>query len=214
MEKKIMVLVAFICASLIVFAQTDTKAKKLLDDVSAKYDAYQTIQSNFSFSIQQAQGESHVDKGTLFLNKPKNQFRIELSEQDIISDGKSTWSILKEDQEVQVSESDSNTESIGPNNLFTFYKKGFVHKRLKDESLGKDLLYVVELTPIDNKTNYAKIKLRVNKNNHIHDVAVFDKSGVHYTYTIHTLYVNHQIPATKFTFNKSDYPNYEIVDLR
>ena len=214
MERKIMLLVAFICASIIVFAQTDTKAKKLLDDVSAKYDAYQTIQSNFSFSIQQTQGESHVDKGTLFLNKPKNQFRIELSEQDIISDGKSTWSILKEDQEVQVSESDNNTESIGPNNLFTFYKKGLGHKRLKDESLGKDLLHVVELTPTDDKTNYVKIKLRVNKNNHIHDVTILDKSGARYTYTIHSLYVNHRIPAATFTFNRSEYPNFEIVDLR
>lgn len=214
MEKKTVALVAFICVSLIAFAQTDTKAKKLLDEVSAKYDAYQTIQSDFSFSVQQAQGENHVDKGTLFLNKPKNQFRIELSEQDIISNGKSTWSILKEDQEVQVSESENNTENIGPNNLFTFYKKGFAYKSTKDEALGKDVLNVIELTPSDTKTNYAKIKLRINKNKHIHDVAIFDKSGARYTYTIHTLHVNHQISATKFIFNASDYPNYEIVDLR
>lgn len=214
MEKKMMALVVFICAFMIGFAQTDTKAKKLLDEVSAKYDAYQTIQSDFSFSVQQAQGENHIDKGSLFLNKSKNQFRIELSEQDIISDGKSTWSILKEDQEVQVSESDNNTESIGPNNLFTFYKKGFAYKSVNDESLGKDMLNVIELTPTDTKTNYAKIKLRVNKNKHIHDVAVLDKSGTRYTYTIHTLYVNHRLPTTKFTFNTSNYPNYEIVDLR
>ncbi|MBD1423436.1 LolA family protein [Sphingobacterium chuzhouense] len=214
MEKKIMVLVAFICMSLIVFAQTDAKAKKLLDDISAKYDAYQTIQSNFSFSMQQAQGGSHIDKGTLFLNKPKNQFRIELNEQDIISDGESTWSVLKEDKEVQVSESDNNTESIGPNNLFTFYKNGFTYKSTKDETLGKDVLNVIELTPTDTKTNYAKIKLRINKNKHIHDVVINDKSGARYTYTINTLYVNHRIPATKFIFNASNYPNYEIVDLR
>lgn len=214
MEKKIMVLMVFIYTSLIAFAQTDTRAKKLLDDVSTKYDAYQTIQSDFSFSVQQGQGGSHVDKGSLYLNKAKNQFRIKLSEQDIISDGKSTWSILKEDQEVQVSESDNNTQSIGPNNLFTFYKKGFVYKSAKEESFGKDILNVIELTPTDTKTNYAKIKLRINKNKHIHDVAVFDKSGVQYSYTIHTLYVNHQLPTTTFTFNTSDYPNYEIVDLR
>jgi len=214
MEKKIMVLMAFICTSLIAFTQTDTKAKKLLEEVSAKYDAYQTIQSDFSFSVQQAQGGSHVDKGRLFLNKPKNQFRIALSGQDIINDGKSTWSILKEDKEVQVSDADNNTESIGPNNLFTFYKKGFIYKSTKDEMLGKDLLNVIELTPTDTKTNYAKITLRINKNKHIHDVAVVDKSGTRYIYTINTLYVNHQIPRATFTFHTADYPNYEIVDLR
>ncbi|NGM66461.1 LolA family protein [Sphingobacterium sp. SGR-19] len=214
MKNKILVMVAFICTSLIVFAQTDTKAKRLLDDVSAKYDAYRTIQSDFSFSMHQAQGGSHMDKGILFLNKPKSQFRIELNEQDIISDGKSTWSVLKEDQEIQVSETDNNTESIGPNNLFTFYKKGFTYKGAKDETLGKDVLNVIELTPTETKTNYAKIKLRINKNKHIHDVTVVDKSGARYIYTINTLYVNHRIPATKFIFNASDYPNHEIVDLR
>lgn len=214
MEKKILVILAFICASLLASAQTDTKAKKLLDEVSSKYDAYRNIQSDFSFSMQQALGGNHTDKGTLFLNKPKNQFRIELSQQNIISDGKSTWSILKEDQEVQVSDADNTTESIGPNNLFTFYKKGFAYKRTKDEMLDKEVLNVIELTPTDTKTNYAKIKLRINKNKHIHDVAVIDKSGTRYTYTINTLYVNHHIPATTFTYNKADYPGYEIVDLR
>lgn len=214
MNKNIITLLTVMCSMLTVFSQTDNNAKTRLDQVSAKYDAYRTIQSDFSFSMQQGQGESYEDKGTLFLNKPQQQFRIQLSGQDIISDGKSTWSILKEDEEVQVSESENNTESIGPSNLFTFYKKGFGHKSLKDEVLGKDILHVLELTPTDNRTNYIKIKLRVNKNNHIHDVAIFDKSGARYTYTIHTLYVNHQIPTAKFTFNKSDYPNYEIVDLR
>src|SRR5690606_39895133 len=152
MEKKIVVLLAVICTFLVPFAQTDTKAKKLLDELSTKYDAYQTIQSNFSFSMQQAQGGSHIDKGTLFLNKPKNQFRIELNEQDIIRDGESTWSVLKEDQEVQVSESDNNTESIGPNNLFTFYKNGFTYKSTKDETDRKSVVNVIELTPTDTKT--------------------------------------------------------------
>ncbi|PRD47382.1 LolA family protein [Sphingobacterium haloxyli] len=214
MKKKIAFFVAFICTSVVAYGQVDAKVKNLLDEVSAKYDAYHTIQSDFSFSVQQAQGGSHVDKGTLFLNKPKNQFRIELSEQDIISDGRSTWSVLKEDQEVQVSESDNNTESIGPNNLFTFYKKGFEYKSTKDEAQNKGVLRVVELTPTDTRTNYAKIKLRINPNKHIHDVIVFDKSGARYTYTINTLYVNHQIPAAKFIFKAADYPSYEIVDLR
>src|SRR5690606_7501259 len=136
------------------------------------------------------------------------------SEQNNRNDSKSSMSNLKEDKEVQVSEADNNTESIRPNNLFNFYKKGFIYNSTKDEMLGKDLLNVIELTPTDTKTNYAKITLRINKNKHIHDVAVVDKSGTRYIYTINTLYVNHQIPRATFTFHTADYPNYEIVDLR
>jgi hypothetical protein len=45
-------------------------------------------------------------------------------------------------------------------------------------------------------------------------VQILDKGGAQYTYTIQTLYVNHRIAPSNFTFNKSDYPSYEIVDLR
>lgn len=195
-------------------AQTDPAAKKLLDQVSKKYDAYKTIQSNFSFSATQAQEETYADQGTLYLNKPKNQYRIRLNTQELISDGKATYSILKEDKEVQIANAENNATTIGPNNLFTFYKTGFKYVSANDERVGNELLNVVELSPIDSKNNYFKIKLRINKNKHIHDVLIFDKSGARYTYTIQTLYVNNAIAASNFVFNKTDYPQFEIVDLR
>ena len=196
------------------FPQNAPAAKKLWEQVSKKYDAYSTIQSSFSFSARQAEGETYTEKGTLYLNKPKNQYRVELGVQDLISDGKTTWSVLKEDKEVQISEAENSNQTIGPNNLFTFYKKGFKYVGMDDERLGNDVLQVVELSPIDTKTNYFKIKLRVNKNKHIHDVLIFDKSGARYTYTIQTLYVNHPISSSTFSFSRSAYPTFELVDLR
>jgi len=193
----------------------DRYAKSLLDEVSKKYDSYKTIQSNFTFKAVQAKGESYTDKGEMFLNKPAQQYKIVLPAQELISDGKSTWSVLKEDKEVQVSDADHSNESIGPNNIFTFYKTGFKYISMDDEnvaSAGK--LKVVELSPIDTKRNYFKIKLRVNKNNHIHDVTIFDKSGSRYTYTINTLYVNNPIAPQTFQFQKVNYPGFEVVDLR
>ncbi|WP_437921901.1 LolA family protein [Sphingobacterium sp. LRF_L2] len=196
------------------FAQTDPAAKKLLDEVSKKYDAYNTIQASFTFSAKQGETGDYADSGTIFLNKQKNQYRIILRVQELISDGKTTWSILKEDKEIQVSDAENNVETIGPNNLFTFYKKGYKYLTTEDEKVGSEMLKVVELSPIDTRTNYFKIKIRINKNKHIHDVLIFDKSGGRYTYTIQSLYVNHKISATNFTFNKSNYPQFEIVDLR
>lgn len=196
------------------FAQSDPAAKKLLDEVSKKYDGYQTIQSDFTFAVQHAQGAPYTDKGILYLNKAKNQYRIQMTNQDFISDGKSTWSVLKEDKEVQITSATDNTDAIGPNNIFTFYKTGFKSVFMGNESADGTSLKVVELSPLDTKVNYFKIKLRINKNNHIHDVLIFDKSGGRYTYTIKTLYINQSIPAFRFTFNPKEYSNYELVDLR
>ncbi|MFZ4261089.1 LolA family protein [Sphingobacterium sp. HJSM2_6] len=213
MKKLIYVWVALFSISSL-YAQ-DNFAKNLLDEVSKKYDSYKTIQSDFTFKATNAQGESYSDKGQLFLNKAKQNYHIVLPAQELISDGKSVWSVLKEDKEIQVTDAENNDQSIGPNNIFTFYRKGYKYISMDDETVDKaGKMNVVELSPIDSKSNYFKIKVRINKNKHIHDVAIFDKSGAKYTYTIQTLYVNHQIADSHFVYEKNKFPGMELVDLR
>lgn len=213
MMRSMLLFVALFSATL-TFGQNNS-AKKILDEVSKKYDGYQTIQSDFTFKAAQANGENYTDKGQLFLNKPANQYKIDLPTQDLISDGKSTWSVLKEDKEVQVSEADNSGQAIGPNNIFTFYKSGYKYVSSSNDSDGAaGKLTAVDLTPEDTKSNYSKIQVRINKNKHIHDVTIFDKSGAKYTYTINALYVNNPIAGSTFQFNKGKYPGFEVVDLR
>lgn len=214
MKKIISLYIAIFCWAGLALAQDGT-ARKLLQDVSAKYDAYRTVQAEFTFHTKQANEEDYSDHGKLFLNRSAGQYKIVLETQDLISDGRSVWSILKEDREVQISSADPDAQAIGPNNIFTFYREGYQLGSSGNESVPSvGSLQTVELTPEDQQSNYAKIKIRVNKNNHIHDVQVWDKSGAWYTYTIEKLYVNHNIPASRFQFQKADYPDFEIVDLR
>ncbi len=200
------------------FAQSDDFAKKLLNDVSKKYSGYKTIHSEFTLNIQEANQKTHSQKGVMYFNKPANQYAIHLSDQQLFSDGKSVWNIASDIKEIQISPADHSDNTIGPNNLFSFYQKGYTYVTMQDESFKKDgkneNLRVVELSPIDKSTNYFKIKIRVNKNNHIHDVTIFDKSSNRFTYTIHSLYVNKKLPTALFTLDKSKYKEYEIIDLR
>jgi outer membrane lipoprotein-sorting protein len=196
-------------------AQQEATAKKLLNQVSQKYDNYKTIQAIFSFSAKQADGAVYTDNGTLSLDKKDNKYLIEMKSQQLISDGKSTWTILKEEGEVQINDADNSNDNINPSNIFSFYKSGFKYVSVADERLGQALLHVVELSPIDTKKNYLKIKLRIHKSTkQIYDATVFDKSGSRYTYTIKSLKGNVSFPAGTFTYNKSKYPGLEVVDLR
>lgn len=199
-------------------AQTDTRAKQLLNEVSKKYNSYKTIQSDFSLSVKNTEGKSFDNKGIMYFNKAKQQYRIELNEELIISDGKTVWNISKEIKEVQITQADNSSSSIGPNNLFTFYQSGYKYVSMPDEKVSKNgqsqQLQVIDLSPEDTKTNYFKIRIRLNNNKHIHDVTIFDKSNNRFTYSIQSLYIGKKMPADRFTFQKKDYPNYEIVDLR
>lgn len=216
--KKLWLSLCFIANILLVFGQNDPGAKKILTEVSKKYNSYKTIQSDFTLSVQDADKNNYSDAGIMYFNKPKNQYAILLKDQEMISNGKAVWNISKDIKEVQISEAENNEDAIGPNNLFTFYQKGYKYIMIDDEKYndgGKsETLKVIELSPLDAKSNYFKIKLRINKNNHIHDVTISDKSNNRYIYTIKSLYLGRNLPTSTFNFDKTKYPNYEIVDLR
>ena len=216
--KRLLLSIAFVGSTFMSFAQTDAAAKKILNEVSKKYSSYQTIQSDFTLSIQEANKQTHNTKGDMYFNKPKNQYVISLPDQEVLSDGKSVWNISKDIKEVQISENETNSNTIGPNNLFNFYQKGYKYILMPDEKIVRqgntESAKVIELSPEDPKTNYFKIKLRINKNNHIQDVTIFDKSSNKYTYTINSLYLGKKFPPNMFSFSKEKYKGYEIVDLR
>ena len=216
--KKLLFSIAFVTTSLLSFAQTDAAAKKILNQVAKQYSSYKTIQSDFSLQILDADKNTQSTKGVMYFNKPQNQYVISLPEQEVISDGKSVWNISKDIKEVQISQNESNDNAIGPTNLFSFYQKGYKYVLMPDEKIVRqgntEMAKVIELSPEDTKTNYFKIKLRINKNSHIQDVTIFDKSSNRYIYTINSLYLGKRFNPSLFQFDKNKFKDFEIVDLR
>lgn len=216
--KKLLASIIVLFSTVVGFAQNDPAATKLLEEVSKKYNSYKTIQSDFELSAQDANGKSYTDKGLMYFNKPKKQYAIILKDQEIISNGKFVWNITKDIKEVQITDAENDNTSIGPNNLFTFYQNGYKYLMMPDETIKKngksEVVKVIELSPINTKTNYFKIKLRINSNKHIQDVTIFDKSNNRFTYTIYSLYLGKNLPNSLFNFDKSKYQGYEIIDLR
>src|SRR5690554_4600473 len=87
-------------------AQSDAAAKSLLDRVSKQYAGYQTVQADFSIQAIQGNqpGTAYSDKGRLLMQAADNKYHISMAEQDLISDGQSQWTVLKEVKEVHVSD--------------------------------------------------------------------------------------------------------------
>lgn len=197
-------------------AQTDPSAKLLLDKVSETYAGYKTIQADFTIAAQQSQQtDNYTESGTIYMATSAGKYHITMSSQDLISDGKTQWMVLKEEGEVQVTEADRSSDAISPVNIFSFYNKGYKYVSAPNERVGNTPLKVVELTPENTRAPYFKIKLRVDERTHlINDVTIFDKGGNRYIYTIKNTKANPKIASDKFVFKQTSYPGMEIVDLR
>jgi len=198
------------------FAQSEVKAKQILAEVSKKYRSYDVIKTEFSYTLENPQAKiKETQSGTLFVRSKVNKYKIILKGQELISDGKNQWTYLKADKEVQLSEVDNSSDALNPAKIFTIYEKGFKSVYTNDTKLNGKVLHNIDLTPLDGKRSFFKVRLQVDKlSKQISNAVIFDKNGNRYTYTIKTFTPNVKVPESTFAFDSKLYPGVEVVDLR
>lgn len=215
MERMFLCFILIFSGLMSVNAQFDANSKKVLDKVSANYQSFKTLEADILLLVENPQQKTYTSTGKLSLERMSGKFKIVLGGQEIISDGKTQWTVLKDQGEVQVTDADRDDNSLNPATIFTFYKKGYQGTYTGNSKAGSKILEDITLVPVDTKQNVAKIKLRVDRaTSLIYEAVIFDKSGSKFTYTIEKLTVNKAIPYPLFIFNKNNYPDLEIVDLR
>lgn len=220
MERKVMRRVLsigfFILYALTVSAQTDAKAKAILAEVSKKYRSYDVIKADFVFTLNNPQAKiNQTETGTLYSKSKSNKYKIILKSQELVSDGKSQWTYSKLDKEVQLSDVDHSSGALNPAQIFTIYEKGFKYFYGGDVKVSNRIQHVIDLTPLDGKASYFKVRLNIDKvNRQIKKAVVFDKNGSKYTYAINSFAPNIKVADSFFTFDVKKYPGVELVDLR
>ena len=197
--------------STVLFAQ-DQVAKDVLDKLSATTKSYKNMTIGFDFIFRNtSQNINENQKGTLTLKG--DNFRLEMEEQIIINDGESQWVYLKDMNEVQIMGHDPEDDMMSPNKLFTIYEKGYKYTYIGAESDGKARLHIIDLFP-EESGSFMKIRLNIDaEKNQLHKITMHDKNGGTYSYKVNTFTTN-SINLAPFTFNLSDYPTVEVIDLR
>jgi outer membrane lipoprotein carrier protein len=196
------------------FGQTkDAKAIKLLDEVSAMTKSYKVIRADFSYTLENKQAKiNEVKTGTLTLSGDK--YRLKAAGQEVICDGKTIWTYLKESNEVQINDLDNKDESLTPSKLLSSYNASYKSKMLKDHSATDPNEATIELIPNVIK-NFTKALLIVDKvKKQVRSFILYDKSGNIFTYKITKYQTDLPVTPAEFTFDKSKYPGVEVIDMR
>jgi chaperone LolA len=218
MMMKKMVLLWMITAGCVYVAtaQTDAQAKTILNAVSKKYRSYDIVKTDFTLLIESQQANAkETQQGTLYVKANANKYKVSMTNQDMISDGKTLWTYLKEEKEVQVTNVDNSNDALNPAKIFTIYEKGFKYLYTGDKKLGTKVYQMIDLTPTDIDKPYFKIRLSIDKvAKQIATVLVLEKNGNKYTYNVKNFLANAKVPESTFTFDSKKYPGVEVVDLR
>lgn len=192
----------------------DAKAKALLDKVTAKVKSYDNITIDFKYSLNNAKENINQDsKGTVVMKG--NQYVLNFMGITKIFDGKKTYTVVPEDEEVTVSTlNEKDGAAITPSKMLTFFNKGYKFSMdIVQNVSGKKIQYI-KLVPTSPNDQRKEILVGVDsKTNNIYNIIEVGKKGTKTTLTVNSFKTNQALPKNQFTFVASKYPNYYINKL-
>ena len=200
-------------SSSIVLAQNEETAKSILDKASVTMSAYSNLSMDFDYVLDnKAEDVKQEMSGDVILEGEK--YVVNLFGSTQIFDGSKTYTIVPEDEEVNISDSDLDEENtFTPSKFYSFYKSGYTYSMGELKQIDGKKIQFVKLTPIDTNSEISNIMVGIDtKTNHIYQVI---EIGVNKTRTILTaknIKTNQQINGSVFAFDQKKYEelNYMI----
>ena len=211
-QMSMILFMAFLLLSAGFRAQSDPEAGKWLDDASATMSGYETISMDFDYVLDnQAEDVSQELTGSLLLKGDK--YVVNLFGSTQIFDGSKTYTIIPENEEVNISDADVDPENtFTPSKFYSFYESGYNYAM--DELTNRDgkKIQFVRLTPIDSESEVASILVGIEvSTKHIYQVIEIGHNETRTTLTARNMRTNENIGDSAFTFDEKKYTDMNYL---
>ena len=207
-------LFALLSLSTIVAQTKDPKAKQLLSEVNKKVNSYDNIEISFKYVLEnESENIRQETKGKVTLEGDK--YVLDILGIQRIFDGKTLYTISSEDEEVTISNENSEEENtISPSQLFSFFESGYNYTLdIIQNKMGRKIQYI-KLIPIDSETEikYALLGIDI-KTKHIYNLIEIGENNTKTTLNVLEFNTNTALPQSFFKFDASKYSDYYINNL-
>jgi len=207
--KKYLIFGLITLISITAFSQNSEKAKKYLEEVSAKVKSYENISIDFKYSLNnEAEKIEQSYKGTVYLKK--EQYLLNILGITSLHDGEKLYTINSEDEEVTITSSTNEEDDINtPSKMLTFFQEGY--RYIWDKKLpikGRSIQYI-KLIPIDSNSEIKHVLLGIDVNTkNIYNSIAIGKNGTTTTLTVNSFKTNQPISESLFIFDRNKYTDY------
>ena len=204
--KNIIACLVLLFATQVVTAQNnaETFIRLLVDQVKS----HKNVEMAFSYQIS-PDGKSLGDseKGHAWLQG--EAYKIEMAEQQTISDGKTIWSYLIDDEEVMVSNASDGIDNT-PLKLLTSLDESYVATLTGLDSQGTA---TIELA--NPKGQYKRVTLKINtKKTELKSADIYMEDGSKVVVNVEEMKFDQQLDSNFFTFDAKKHPKVDVIDMR
>ncbi len=211
--KQFFQLIVFIFFSFSLQAQ-DKKAKDLLNKVTAIVKGYDNIIIDFKYTLNNTKENINQDsKGHVMMKG--NQYVLNFMGVTKIFDGKKTYTIVPEDEEVTISNvNEKDDNAITPSKMLTFFNSGYKYEMDNLQDIKGRKIQYIKLVPLNAKDGRKEILLGIDvQTKHIYNLIETGKKGTRTTLTVNSFKTNQPLSKNQFTFVASKYSNYYLNKL-
>ena len=197
--KKIVLMLTLLLGAMTTSAQT---AKNVLDKAAATISSPAGVHADFKVTNNLGTMSGAIDvKG--------NKFHATTSQAIVWFDGKTQWTYMKKNDEVNVvTPTAAQLQAINPYNFINLYKHGY-HMTLSKAATS----YTVHLSATNPAKKIQEMFITVDKNTYVPTQVKLLQSTKWTKFDISNL-KKQKIDDSVFSFKQKDFPTAEVIDLR
>lgn len=212
--KKILILLNLLFITTYGVSQSDPKAEILAKEVLKNVKGYENISVEFTYVLENiAENIKEQTRGEVFVNGDK--YRLNLMGNTQIYDGKSLYTIIPADEEINISTLNvDDDKTITPSKMLTFFEDGYIYKWDIEQNAGGRNIQYIKLLPIDSDAEYSNVLLGIDKHTkNINNLIYSMDNGTRTEIKISSFKPNQPLSENTFKFEKNKYPDYYINEL-
>lgn len=211
MLKYIISISLFINSIITLNAQQKTDAQTVINKFQNAVKT-ETIQADFRLEIKQKNNvNSQSVSGNILLKS--NLFYINMDDIQVWFNGKTQWTLMKENNEVSIIEpTEQELAEVNPVAILSALK---AKSNVRFSKTKAEQLYIVELLPKQKNADiqFAEIKIQ-KKNNQLVSMKMIQKNGTTSTIVMSNYKTGIKTTPANFQFDKTKFPKVSVNDLR
>ncbi|MDO5316147.1 MAG: outer-membrane lipoprotein carrier protein LolA [bacterium] len=204
--KNIIACISLVFAAQVVSAQNN--AEKIIRVMVDQMRSHKNVEMVFNYQISpdgKTLGES--EKGHAWLQG--EAYKIEMTDQQTISDGKTIWSYLIDDEEVMVSNASEGTDNT-PLKLLTSLDESYVATLSGIDAKG---IATIELA--NPKGQYKRVTMKVDtKKTELKSADIYLEDGNKFIIKVEEMKYDQKLDNKFFTFDEAKHPEVDVIDMR
>jgi outer membrane lipoprotein carrier protein len=210
--RKTFLLLLISASSVLLTAQTDQQALKIMDKFSSTALTAPSLSMKFKLiTVNQPENSNDTVAGSIIM--AKDQYKLEMPDNITWFNGSTSWNYLKAEKEVTITKPGKKDDSFmsKPSAIFTLYKKGYKVRYVEENAAS----YIVDLYPEDIKSDLIRIRLAIGKTaSDLVGAEYKRKDGITAYLVVSEYNLKVKADAAIFTFNPQNYKGIEVIDMR